>query len=119
MEGAFLMASTPSTPIVSSFDLTTSFQTLYTVPAPYNRVSIDAAVFNNYSSSNATFTVRIVQSGTSDSLDEIITAKQIRAQSNDLAPSLIGQALLQGATIEAKASANTSVNCHITATLIT
>jgi len=112
------MTITTSTPIVSGFDLTTSFQAIYTVQSPYLRVSITSAVFNNYSASNADLTVRITQGGTSDSLDEIVTEYEIRAKDNYLIPALIGQAISQGGTIEAKASANSSINANITATLI-
>lgn len=112
------MATTPLTPIVSAFDLTTSWQTLYTVTSPTNRIGIDAAVFNNYSVNNEQFSVRLVQSGTSGILNEIITDKDIRAESNDLSPAMIGQALQLGGKIEAKASANNAISVQITATLI-
>lgn len=114
------MATTPSAQLVNSFDITTSYQTIYTLASPYSRASIDAAVINNYSSSNITYSLRIVQSGASgDNLDEIITEKSIRAKNNDLAPALIGQGLSQGDFIQIKASANSSANIHLTGTLIT
>ena len=112
------MATTPLTPIVSAFDLTTDWQTLYTVNSPLNRIGIDAAVFNNYSVNNIQFSVRIVQSGTATDLNEIITDKNIRAEGNDLAPAMIGQSLTLSGKIQAKVSANNSVNVNITATLI-
>lgn len=110
--------ATPANPVVSAFDLTKVFKTLYTVTDPNVRASIDAAVFNNYSGTNVTFTVRLVQSGTSTVLNEVITAKRIRKGENDLAPGIIGQGLLKGGKIEAKASANSSVNVAITVTEI-
>ena len=110
------MASTPLTPIVSAFDLTTAWTVLYTVSSPLSRVGIDAAVFNNYSSSNIQFSVRIVQNGVASSLNELITDKNIRAEGSDLAPAIIGQSVLVGGTIEAKASANGSIGVSITAT---
>lgn len=112
------MATTPLFPIVSAFDLTTDWKTLFTVESPTNRIGIDAAVFNNYSANNIQFSVRLVQSGTPGDLNEIITDKDIRAEGNDLAPAMIGQALTLDGTIQAKASANSSVNVNITATLI-
>jgi len=111
------MATTPLTPIVSAFDLTTAWQQLYTVPSDQLSAGIDAAVFNNYSSLNVTYSVRIVQSGTATTLNELISDKTIRANKNDLAPSIIGQAIQVGGTIEAKASANSSVSVAMTATL--
>lgn len=113
------MASSPLSPIVSGFNLTTVYQEVYLVPSGTNRIGIDAAVFNNYSASNVTYSVRLVQSGASDQLDEIITDAPIRAGQNNLAPAMIGQAVMQGGKIEAKASANSSVSLTITATKIT
>jgi hypothetical protein len=112
------MATTPLTPIVSGFDLTTTYQDIYTVPSDKLGAGIDAVVFNNYTASNVTYSVRLVQSGTASSLNEVIKDKTVRANSNDLAPAMIGQALQTGGIIQAKASANTSVSVNITATTI-
>ena len=113
------MASTPLTPIVSAFNLSNNWSTLYTVTAPTDRVGIDAAVFNNYSSGNAQFSVRIVQSGAASVLNEVITDKNIRAEGSDLAPAIIGQAIKLGGTIEAKASGSDLISVTITATTFT
>lgn len=113
------MANTPSIPIVSGFDLTTSFQDLFLVGSGITRIIVDAATFNNYSSANVTITIRIAQSGTTDIFDEIITTETIRAKKNFLAPSMIGQAIGTAGVIQAKVSANSSVNANITATKIT
>lgn len=112
------MASTPLIPVTSGADLTTSFQDLYTVPADKARAGIDAATFNNYSSANVTITIRLIQSGTGDIFDEIITKETIRTGKNFLAPAMIGQALLTGGKIQAKVSVNSSVNANITVTEI-
>lgn len=112
------MATTPLKPVVFAGDLTTAFQDLYTVPAGKAGIGIDAAVFNNYSISTANYTVRLIQAGVSGVLNEIITEKSIRAKSNDLAPAMIGQALVTGGIIQAKASANGAINVNITATII-
>lgn len=112
------MATTPLQPIVSGGNLTTSFQNIYTVPTDLDGIGIDSAVFNNYSSKSENYTVRLIQSGASTELNEIITQKNIRKLSNDLAPAMIGQALVKGGIIQAKASANDAINVNITATLI-
>ena len=112
------MATTPLTPIVSGFDLTTAYQDIYTVPLGKLGAGIDAVVFNNYSASRAAYSIRLVQAGTGTSLNEIITDKGIRAYSNDLAPAMIGQALQTGGIIQAKASVNSAINVNITATVI-
>lgn len=112
------MASNPLIPGSSGINLTTSFQDVYIVPADKARAGIDAATFNNYSAVNVTITIRLVQSGTSDIFDEIITTETIRAGKNFLAPSMIGQALQTGGVIQAKVSVNDSVNGNITVTEI-
>lgn len=112
------MATTPLTVAASAFDVTTVFKPVYTVPASQSRAGIDAVVINNYSSSRITYSVRLVQSGTGTVLNEIITNKDIRAEDNDLATALIGEALNSGGVIEIKASANNSVSAAITVTEI-
>ena len=113
------MATTPLTPITSAFNLTTDWQTLYTVTGNIKRIGIDAAVFNNYSTNKIEFSVRLVQSGTATDLNEIITDKNIRAGGNDLSPAMIGQSVILGGKIQAKVSANGAVNVNITATIVT
>jgi len=112
------MATTPLTVAVSAFDVTTVYQTIYTVPTSKSGAGIDAIVFNNYSSSKIKYSVRIVQSGTATILNEVITNKDVRAEDPDLAPSMIGQALISGAEVQAKASANNSVSATMTVTEI-
>ncbi len=112
------MASTPLTPIVSGFDITTAWEDVYIVPDSKDRIGIDAVVFNNYSSSVITYSVRILQTGSATELNEVITDKSIRAKSNDLAPAMIGQSVQKGGKIQVKASANSSINANITATII-
>ncbi len=112
------MASTPLTPIGNGFDLTTSFQTIYTVPDDKNRAGIDAIVFNNYTDIKQTITIRLSQSSTSDIFDEVVTERPIRAKDNFLAPGTIGQALKTGGTIQVKVSADDSINGKLTVTEI-
>jgi len=112
------MSSRPITSAFSAFDLTTDWQTIYEPDADVLRAGIDAITFNNYTSTNQDFSVRIVQSGTATVLNELITGKTIRASSNDLAPSVLGQAILFGGTLQAKASANNSISTTGTVTEI-
>ena len=113
------MSSSPLTPLVNEFDLTTSYQVLYQVPSTALRTGLDAIVFNNYSVDNVTYSFRLVQlGGAGGSLSELITDKTIRASSSDLSPAVIGQSVLKGGTIEAKCSANNSVSVNITGTVI-
>jgi len=113
------MASRPLTPVGTGFDLTTAFQVLYTVPADALRAGIDAIVFNNYSSLNVTVSIRISQTSTTDLFDEVITDETIKKGKNFLAPGIIGQAILTGGVLEAKVSANDSVNGKLTVTEVT
>lgn len=110
------MASTPLVPVVNAFDLTTDFQTLFTVSGGVDFFGIDAVVFNNYSAVKAEITVRLVQSGTGGVLNEVVTDRPIRAKENFLAPALIGQSIQSGGKIEAKANVNGSINVNITGT---
>lgn len=112
------MASSPLTPVANGFDLTTAWQTLYQVSPADLRAGIDAALFNNYSATSVEFSVRIVQSGTPTVLHELISGKDIRAGRNDLAPGIIGQAILTGGSVQAKASVNSSVSVALTVTVI-
>ena len=112
------MATTPLQPIVFNKGLSTSWADLYTVPSSLDRIGIDAVVFNNYSDNTATYSVRIIQVGTPGDLNEIITDKDLRRTSNDLASSMIGQAIVKGGIIQAKASVNSAINVNITATLV-
>lgn len=112
------MPTTPLQPIVSGGNLTKDFQDIFIVPDTLDGIGIDSAVFNNYSTNTVNYTVRLIQLGPSTELNEIITEKDIRKLSNDLAPAMIGQALVKGGIIQAKASANNAINVNITATLI-
>lgn len=113
------MATTPLVPIVKGKFLTTSWEDLHEVESPVNRIGIDAACFDNTSASNVTYDVRIVQDGTGSNNDSFINSKTIRANSNDLAPGIIGQAVQVNGKIQAKASVSNVVAVHITATEIT
>jgi hypothetical protein len=111
------MSTKPLQPIVFNFGLTTAWSTLYTVPSTAETIGIDAVVLNNYTTTSQTFSVRLVQSGVPNELNEVITDENLRSQSYSLAPAIIGQALVTGGVIQAKASANNSVNVNITATI--
>lgn len=112
------MATSPLQPIVKAFDVTTVYQDAFIVPSDKLGIGIDAVVFNNYSTSSVTFSVRLVQSGTATVLNEVITEEPIRAKDNNLAPAMIGQALIKDGIIQVKASANNSVSLDVTATII-
>ena len=112
------MATSPLQPIVSGVNLTTSWVNIYTVPANKKGIGIDAVVLNNYTVTSQSFCIRLLQAGVSTELNEIITEVNIRAKDNNLAPAMIGQALVTGGIIYAKASANNSINIQITATII-
>lgn len=108
----------PSIPVVQSFTLTTDFQEIYQVEPSILRFSIDAIVVNNYSDSSASVWIRITTPGGGADADEIVTERAIRAKENFLAPGAIGQGVLTGSVIEAKASVNDALSIRITGTKI-
>lgn len=112
------MASTPLIPVGTGFDLTTVFQTIYTVPSDKSRAGIDAIVFNNYSDFKTTITIRISQSGSGDLFDEVVTDRPIRAKDSFLAPGIIGQSILKDGTIQVKVGDDDRVNGKLTVTEI-
>jgi hypothetical protein len=112
------MASRPLTPAFNAFNLTDAWQTIYDLPTDTLRSGIDAVVFNNYTSSKVTFSVRIVQSGTATVLNELITDESIRPFKNSLGSSIIGQSIISGGTLQAKASVNDAVSATGTVTEI-
>lgn len=112
------MATTPLTPIVFNRGLTTAWTTIYIVPVSKKGIGIDAVVINNYTALSQSFSIRLVQVGSPNDLNEIITDVNVRAGANNLAPAMIGQALVTGGIIQAQASAVSSLNINITATVI-
>lgn len=112
------MATSPLQPITSAVGITTSWSTVYTVPTDKQGAGIDAVVINNYTVAKQSYSVRLVQSGTATSLNEIISDADVRPFSNNLAPAMIGQALVKGGKIQVKASANDSLSITITATVV-
>ncbi len=112
------MATTPLQPIVFNKGLTTDWVDLYTVPTGKKGIGIDAVVLNNYTATSRHYSIRLIQNGTPNDLNEIISGVNIRAKDNNLAPAMIGQALITGGIIQGKAEANDSININITATII-
>lgn len=112
------MATTPLTPIVFNRGLVSAWTTIYTVPLDKKGVGIDAVVINNYTDTSQNFSIRLVQVGAADELNEVITEVNVRAKSNNLAPAMIGQAITTSGYIQAKSSADSSLNINITATVV-
>jgi hypothetical protein len=72
---------------------------------------IKRAVFTNVTAGAVTFTVwRVPSGGTSGSTNLLIDARSIAAGGTDLAPELANMVLYAGDTIQAEASAATSIN---------
>ena len=113
------MASNPLKSVTFAQELTTDYVTVYEVLTDVLRFGIDAVVFNNYTTSKKDVSVRFIRTGSGTLNDEVITNKTIRKEDNFLAPGMIGQGLVTGDLIQAKASANTSVTLFITGTEIT
>jgi len=112
------MATTPLQPIVFNRGLTTDWIDIYTVPSSKLGIGIDSVVLNNYSGLSQAYSIRLIQNGTPGDLNLVIKEENIRAGDNNLAPAIIGQALVTGGIIQAKASLADSININITATII-
>jgi hypothetical protein len=76
------MATTPLQPIVFNRGLTTAWVDLYTVPVGKKGAGIDAVVLNNYTGTSQSFSIRLVQAGTANDLNEIIDYIAIDSSAN-------------------------------------
>lgn len=93
--------------------LTTSAVAQATCPA-LSQAVIKRAVFNNRTGGAQTVTIyRVPSGGAAGSGNEVVTARTIGAGQTDLAPELVNMVLNAGDTIQALASANTSINCFV------
>lgn len=102
------MAVTPKR-LVSGSQLTTSAATYYTAGAIV-AARIDKCVAANNSGSAATMTLHLVPSGgTADDTNKIIKTKSINAGEVYTCPEVVGHVLTPGGTIQALASAGTSI----------
>lgn len=113
------MASFPLQSVVFAEELTTSFVPLYTVESGTNEFGIDAATFNNHTTSNVKVTIRLLRGGAGGNENEVVTNRVIRSEESFLAPSIIGQALKEGDQIEAKADTASAITAFITGTKVT
>ena len=97
------------TQLVPATQLTNAAAVYYTTPA--NTIArIDRAIFSNTTSGAVTITVNLVASGGSVSAaNQVITTLSIAANTTYVSPELAGQVLPAGATLQALASANTSI----------
>jgi hypothetical protein len=90
--------------------LTTSAVAYITGPAN-SQVIVKRAVFNNTTAGAVTFTVyRVPSGGSVGTGNQIISARSISAGGTDLAPELANMVLNAGDTVQALASAGTSIN---------
>lgn len=102
------MAITPQR-LVPGSQLTTSAATYYTAPAN-TRARVDNLALTNTSAAAVTATVHLVASGGSaTSSNCILSARTLAAGETYVVPSAVNQWLLTGGTIQALASANTSI----------
>lgn len=102
------MTTTPKR-LVNGSQLTTSAATYYTSTGVKTR--IDALVLVNTTGSAATATVHLVPSGDSASASNcILSAKSINAGDFYVVPGALSQWLEAGGTLQALASANTTIS---------
>jgi len=103
------MATTPKR-LVSGSQLTTSAATYYTTPAA-TRARIAAFTATNTTAGAVTMTVHLVPSGGSaDNTNKVADAISLAANETKAITGAIGHVLEASGTIQALASANTSIN---------
>jgi hypothetical protein len=99
--------------LVGPTQLGTSIAALYTAPGA-TKATVSRAVFTNVTGGAVTFTVEVVRSGGSTGTDKIvISAQSVAAGAAYVAPELERLVLATGDSIQALASAATSINAII------
>lgn len=98
--------------------LTTSAATYYTAPANTTTI-IQAVVLTNTTGGAITATVHLVASGgTATALNMVLSAKSLLAGETYIVPGTAGLVLATGGTLQALASANTSISIMASGTEI-
>lgn len=96
--------------VITAAQLTTSAATYYTTPTNVT-TTISALSLCNTTAGAVTATVHLVPSGGSASATNmILSARTLAAGESFSVPYAIGQSMAQGGTIQALASANTSIS---------
>lgn len=97
----------------ASLTLTTSAQTLYTVPSTVESAIVIFGVCNNITS-NTTLTLHVVDSGDSvANTNQLISAVTVATSSPNPLDAITGAVLETGDSISALAGANNSLNIRI------
>ena len=95
--------------LCESTQLSTSLVVLYT--ANSGRAALDKVTGANVSGGAVTVDVHIVPlNGAASAANKVVSAKSIAANATDIFPELTGQIMEAGSTLQAKASAATSIN---------
>lgn len=95
---------------ITAAQLTTSAATYYTAPAN-TKSTISALTLTNTTGGAVTATVHLVPSGGSASdTNKIMSARSIAAGESYVVAAAIGQTMEAGGTLQALASANTSIS---------
>jgi hypothetical protein len=98
--------------------LTTSAATYYTVPALTTAI-IQSVVLTNTTAGAVTATVHLVTSGgTATALNMVLSAKSLVAGETYIVPGTSAMVLATGGTLQALASANTSISLMASGTEI-
>lgn len=111
------MAVTPKR-LVSPQHLTTLIVTYYT--ATNVRATLDKVTLSNTTGGAITVDLHLVPSGgTADATNKLLSGKSIAGNATDTCPEIVGHILESGETIQAKASAGSSVNLRVSGREIT
>ena len=115
------MAIIAAQPIIAGINVPdTTIAAIYTAPASVVRTRIDAISFTNYSAGAVTLDIQLVESGGSDGNTKLLVkSKSLAANETFIPPSVIGQSVESGATLEALASVASSIAVTATGTEFT
>lgn len=98
----------------------TTIAAIYTAPASVVRTRIDAISFTNYSAGAVTLDVQLVESGGSTGNTKYLLKSKTLAANETITPSsIIGHSVESGGTLEALASAASSIAVTATGTEFT
>lgn len=104
--------------LAAGSQLTTSAATYYTAPASTTTI-IQAVVLTNTTAGPVTATVHLVASaGSATAANMILSAKSLATNETLVVPGAAGMVLAAGGTLQALASANTSISIQAAGTEI-
>ncbi len=103
-------------PIIEGVYVAASIAAIYTVPSSLARTRVDNIAFTNTTAGALTLTVQIIESGGSVDPSNIMIDTLSIGSNETIEPSSLLQGLNTGDTIQAQASAGSSISVRATGT---